>query len=190
MSTHSKKVADKFCDSCKWLHQSWQTRKYLFDENPSIDSLKKPHYADFFLRLNFILQEYWIQQLAKLHDPAVQYGHKNLSIDYMIDCGQWDAQTKAGLSALRAKMTHFETKLREARNKIISHNDLSTILQMTDFGKFNQGDDVEYFNHLYKFASIVSQRVLGKIFLYDDLVKNDVQFFMSAFERGSIVTRR
>jgi AbiU2 len=134
MPPHSKEVVEQFCNLCDWLRQSWQTRKYLFDENPKIENLKAPHYAHFFFRLNVILQEYWIQQVAKLHDPAVQLGHQNLSINYMVDCGQWDAKTKAELINLRDKMMTFEKKLRGARNKLLSHNDLTTILQAPELG--------------------------------------------------------
>ena len=97
MSAHSKVVIDKFCELCFWLHQSCQTRKSLFDENPDWDNLKQPHYEHFFWRLSVILQEYWLHQLAKLHDPAVQGGNINLSIDYMIDYGQWDPKTDSQL---------------------------------------------------------------------------------------------
>jgi hypothetical protein len=186
MPAHSKKVVDEFCNLCDWVHTSWQMSKHLFDDNPDIESLKAPHYEHFFYRLSTILQEYWIQQLAKLHDPAMQKGHQNLSIHYMIDAGEWDSKTRDDLIVLKNKMQPFETKLRAARNRIISHNDLSTILSATEHGIFNQGDDVEYFSLLHDFASIVKQVVLGDIFLYDDLIVNDVRFFMAAFSKGRI----
>lgn len=137
-----------------------------------------------------ILQEYWIQQLAKLHDPAVQCNNQNLSVDYILEHGQWDTATKSELTDLRNRMVVFEKKLRSARNKIISHNDLSTISQATDLGGFDQGDDDEYFKNLHEFASVVRRTVLNDIFLYDDLVGNDVAFFMAAFNKGRIIRSR
>jgi hypothetical protein len=189
MPLHTREVVEKFCDMCRWVHQSWQTRKFLFDENPDIDELKGPHYAHFFVRLSYMLQEYWIQQLAKLHDPAIQRGHKNLSIDYMIDHGQWDLITKSELIELRDKMMVFESKLRTVRDKIIAHNDLTSILQSNDLGEFDQEEDTLYFQHLEAFASIVQKVSLGELFLYDD-VRNDIDFFMTAFNRGRIIPRR
>jgi hypothetical protein len=190
MAAHSKEVVDEFCNACSWVHQSWQTRRHLFDDNPDLANLKAPHYEHFFARLSLILQEYWIQQLAKLHDPAAQYKHQNLSVDYILEHGQWDTATESELTDLRDRMVVFEKKLRSARNKIISHNDLSTILQATDLGGFNQGDDDEYFENLHNFASVVRRTVLDDIFLYDDLVGNDVAFFMAAFNKGRIVCSR
>jgi hypothetical protein len=84
-------------------------------------------------------------------------------------------------------MIRFETKLRAARNKIISHNDLTTILQAHELGGFDEGEDTEYFSHLVKFASTVRKAMLGELFLYDDLVRNDIDIFMTAFNRGRIV---
>jgi hypothetical protein len=104
----------------------------------------------------------------------------------MIEYGQWDTKTKSQLLELRDKMMVFERKLRKARNKLLSHNDLSTILQTHDLGDFDKDDDTEYFHHLCKFASIVREAILSERFLYDDLVRNDVDIFMACFNRGMI----
>ncbi len=182
MSAHSKVVIDKFCELCFWLHQSCQTRKSLFDENPDWDNLKQPHYEHFFWRLSVILQEYWLHQLAKLHDPAVQGGNINLSIDYMIDYGQWDPKTDSELKELRAKMASLATPIKKARNKLLSHNDLAVILQSEELGKFEPGKEEEYFEFLRQFASLVR----GELFVYDDNVRNDIEVFMACFNRGRI----
>lgn len=83
-------------------------------------------------------------------------------------------------------MMTFERKIRDARNKLIAHNDLSTILQAQDLGGFDRGDDTEYFRNLREFACIVRETVLGERFLPDDLVRNDVAIFMNCFNRGSL----
>ena len=93
MPAHSPEVVHKFCELCDWLMQVWQMRKYLFDENPEVAMLQRPRHAHFFYRLQVVLQENWLHQLAKLHDPAVQgglRGHINLSLPYIIEYGQWD----------------------------------------------------------------------------------------------------
>jgi hypothetical protein len=188
MPRHSAEIIIAFRDLCDKALQSWQLRKLLFDENPDYYQLKAPHYAHFFLRLQIIIQDHWILQIAKLHDPPQSLGKDNLSIDYMIERGQWDASTKNELIALRNKMTSvLATTLKSPRNKLICHNDLETILQKhDDLGKFNRGADAEYVKHLCEFASIVCERVLGEQFFYDDHVSNDVDIFMAAFSRGRV----
>ena len=186
MVAHSKEIVNRFCVLCDWLHQAYQTRKCLFDDNPDWNNLKQPHYEHFFLRLSVILQEYWLHQLAKLHDPAVQGGHINLSIDYMIEYGQWDLTTQAALTRLHNEMTALITPIKDARNKLLSHNDLKTILESNQLGSFEAGKDDDYFRCLQEFASVVSEATVGESFVYDNLVKNDIEIFMACFNRGRI----
>lgn len=188
MSAHSKEVIDKFCELCDWLMQVWQTRKYLFDENPDEPVLKEPRYAHFFYRLQVVLQENWMHQLAKLHDPAVQggaNGHINLSLDYIIEYGQWNPKTKAELTDLRSKLSVLAKPIKDARNKVLSHNDLVVLLASKELGSFDPDEDEAYFHTLCEFASVVRQSALGEPFVYDDLVENDVVVFMQTFLRGA-----
>lgn len=187
MPAHSREVIEKFCGLCDWLLQAWQMRKFLFDENPNESILHDPRYASFFYRIQVVLQEHWLHQLAKLHDPAVQggaTGHINLSLDYIIDYGQWDAQTEAKLKELKSKMSSLVKPIRDARNKVLSHNDLAVLLASKDLGAFDPGEDERYFTGLREFASLVTESALGEPFIYDDLVENDVSSFMHTFLRG------
>ncbi|MBS1209263.1 MAG: hypothetical protein H6R19_1661 [Proteobacteria bacterium] len=188
MPAHSKEVINTFCELCDWLLQIWQTRKYLFDENPNEAALKTPRHAHFFYRLQVVLQEAWLHQLAKLHDPAVQggsNGHINLSLNYIIEYGQWDHVTKTTLTDLLAEMSTLAKPIKDARNKVLSHNDLAVLLNATELGSFDAGADEIYFRKLHKFASLVSQTVLGEPFVFDDLVQNDVDAFMKTFLLGT-----
>ncbi len=188
MSANSREVIEKFCGLCDWLLQIWQMRKFLFDENPFESVLREPRYAHFFYRIQVVLQEHWLHQLAKLHDPAVQggaTGHTNLSLDYIIEYGQWDTQTETKLKDLKSKMSCLAKRVRDARNKVLSHNDLVVLLTSKELGAFDPGEDEQYFIRLREFASLVTESVLGEPFVYDDLVENDVSSFMHAFLRGA-----
>lgn len=185
MPAHSPVIARKFCELCDWLMQIYETRKFLFDENPEVGRLRVPRHAHFFYRLQEVLQENWLQQLAKLHDPAAQGGAKgstNLSIPYMIEYGQWEPAVKARLEALDARMTTLANPpVRDARHKVLSHNDLAVLLAGSELGNFDPGTDIHYFAALSEFASVVSETILNEPFVRDDLVKNDVAVFMHDF---------
>ena len=186
-SAHSPAIAKKFCKLCDWLMQIYEMRKFLFDENSDVSKLQTPRHAHFFYRLQEVLQENWLHQLAKLHDPAVQggaKGHINLSVPYMIEYGDWDLQVRTKLIDLQSKMTTLANPIRDARNKVLSHNDLAVLLADAQLGGFDPGADDLYFEALKEFASVVSETVLGEPFLRDDLVKNDVSVFMHQFIRG------
>ena len=187
MSAHSKQVIDEFCVLCERLLNTWQMRKYLFDENPNETVLKEPYLQHFFYRIQRILQESWLHQLAKLHDPAVQGGqnsHINLSIDYIIDYGNWEPSIKIQLTEWRNKMAALAKPTRDVRNKILAHNDLVVLLESKELGGFDKGEDEIYFSHLCKFASLVRETVVGEPFRYDELVSNDVDAFMNCYLRG------
>lgn len=186
MSQHSQEVVRQFEQQCIWAHQSWQTRKYLFDNNSRLSVFQQSHYGHFFFRLSVILQEYWMQQVAKLHDPAGRPGQHNLSVDYMIGCGDWDDGTKARLIELRDKMLPFAANMKTPRNKLLAHNDVATILSAAELGAFDEDADVEYFKSLKELVEIVVSAVLGEHFDYDTAVSTDVDLFVAAFDRGRI----
>jgi hypothetical protein len=66
--------------------------------------------------------------MAKLHDPAVMSGRVNLSLAYILDYGGWDVATAGRLRALRNQLDDLDRQIRPARNRILSHNDLVTLL--------------------------------------------------------------
>jgi len=186
MPQHSKEVVRRFEQQCIWVHQSWQTRKCLFDDKSNLPTFQQPHYEHFFYRFSIILQEYWMQQVAKLHDRARSFGQDNLTVDYMIECGCWENETKTRLSDLREKIRPFAEKMRTPRNKLLAHNDLATILSAAKLGAFDEGEDIEYFEHLKALAEIVVNTVLDEHFHYDTAVLADIALFVDAFDRGRI----
>ncbi len=181
-----REVVEQFEQQCIWAHQSWQTRVCLFDTIPNLAMFQQPHYEHFFHRLSIILQEYWMQQVAKLHDPSGSSGQHNLSVDYILERGDWSADTKALLTELRDKMLPFAAKMKTPRNKLLAHNDVSAILSATELGAFDQGEDVEYFKNLRTFTETVVTTALGQHFFYDNKIPADIDLFAQAFDRGRI----
>lgn len=179
-----RKIVEDFCSHCDWAYQCWMMRRHLYDENPDEKLLRHPHHSFFFTRLEKILQEYWIQEVAKLHDPARQHGFDNLSVEYVFKNGQWNNQQKNKLKKLKDQMDTFASTFRDVRNKLLSHKDKDTINSGITLGGFNAGEDVAYFQALEEFASEVHNRVVGHPYLFDDLTKNDVEIFMSTFSKG------
>src|SRR5271154_1203190 len=127
MTAHSEIVVDKFCERCQWAYESWSTRRVLFDDKPRSAKLRISKSGKALYRISEIMQDYWILQVSKLHDPASQQGQINLGIDYMIRFGGWDITTKSKLESLQTQLNELAAKIRPARNKILSHNDLEAI---------------------------------------------------------------
>ncbi|HEY0307832.1 MAG TPA: hypothetical protein VGB94_06715 [Acidobacteriaceae bacterium] len=180
-------IVEEFCKLCDWTHEVWLHHRELFDNNPRAEELNKASFTGAeFRRLAIISQEYSILQIAKLHDPAVSFGNITLTIDYMVTYGGWSKTVLDRLRGLQEKLDTFAKPLREARHKILSHNDLAAIVAGNTLGAFPNGEDVKYFETLKEFVNVVHDEVLeGTCLLFDTLVKNDVVAFLAAIKTST-----
>lgn len=184
MDPISKDVALKFCKLCDWVYQTWVTHKFLFDENkaPEKNIGKLPYFAN---RLSIITQEYCIQQIANLHDPAIQGNSLNLTVDYMVRFGEWGGRADA-IKKIHDNLLGFWEHLKPARNKALAHNDLETLMADAALGSFPEGADEEYFAELQSLVNEVHEKWVDGPFPFNDLAKADVQEFLDLLESSSV----
>jgi hypothetical protein len=83
---------------------------------------------------------------------------------------------------LAKELGDFAKQLLSARNKILSHNDLATIVAGARLGEFANGADEEYFKALQEFVNTVHDEVIGGPWPFNDLVKNDVEAFLATIK--------
>jgi len=82
VSALSRQVLDEFCGICAWAHEAWETHRASFDDNPDAEAIRNVGANDAYLgRLSIITQEYSLQQIAKLHDPAIQQNGVNQTLE-------------------------------------------------------------------------------------------------------------
>jgi hypothetical protein len=129
-------------------------------------------------RLYSISQEYTLLQIIKLHDKADMHGNHTLGIDYVLKYGNWSDSARLDLKKLAKQLNDFAEQLKGVRNKILSHNDLDTILAGATLGGFAKGDDVKYFETLQEFVNIVRDQVVGGPCPFSTNVKNDIAYFL------------
>ena len=172
----------EFCELCNRAHEYWLNHIELFDNNPRNTELMKSFAGEELRRLSIISQEYGLLQLVKLHDRAVMNGNITLGIDYMLTYGGWSDSVRPRLEALAKELGDFAKQLLSARNKILSHNDLATIVAGATLGAFVNGADRKYFEALQEFVNTVHDEVIGGPWPFDDLVKNDVAAFLATIK--------
>lgn len=184
MSMLPKAVVEKFCGICDWTRQVWLIQRALFEENPRAEVLKGSQCVYLLERLNLITQEYALQQLAKLHDPAEQGRGKaiktNLSLAYVAGHKGWDVTTTARLADIKKSLDDLAAPILVARHKILSPNDFDTHLNDRALGAFPVDNDERYFVLLREFVDLVHDKVIGGPFPFDDLLLNDVDCFVAA----------
>jgi hypothetical protein len=110
-------------------------------------------------------------QIAKLHDPAIMQGRITLGVEYMVKFGGWDETTDIKLQELKTKLDDLAHKIRPARHKTLSHNDLETILSEAVLGAFPDGEDDKYFENLQEFSDIIRRNVIGESLAFSEMSK-------------------
>ncbi len=133
-------------------------------------------------RLSVISQEYLLQQIAKLHDPARQNGQDNLGIDYVFRHGGWDKDVSVKLQALKVRLDGFAKRVRPARDKMLSHIDLKAALSGSTMGDFPKDEDVEYFKDLQEFVDVVHDAVVGGPSPFSDDARRDATALLSCLK--------
>jgi hypothetical protein len=184
MPANFNAVILEFCRVCHWAYEAWRTNRVLFDESPRADKLYHSASGPALERICNITQEYFLLQIAKLHDPASQkigkVIHYNLGIDYIIKFGGWDLVTEAKLQSLQKQLDALHQKILPARNKILSHNDLPTILAHAVEGKFPSEADTAYFKTLEEFVNLVCEKSTGENFNFISAVDMEIDSLASA----------
>ena len=170
----NKEIVEEFCDLCDRSCEAWITHKTLFDDNPKVEKLVEDF--PFFSRLSIITQEYSLQQFIKLHDPAIQMKNKNLSFNFIIKYGDWSEEIFNKLNNLFDTMEDAIGKsIKGARNNVLSHNDLDTIINKLTHGQFPLGADIEYINLMHEFVNIVHNQYIGGEYIFRDLAKREAE---------------
>ncbi|MCC6502407.1 MAG: hypothetical protein IT362_04635 [Deltaproteobacteria bacterium] len=173
MSALGRTITLEFCKLCGWAHNVWVIHR-TFEDNLDAEVVKRLKCPYVVSDLSIITLEYCLLQIAKLHDNAVQNGNKNLTISYVLEFGGWDEKTRSELCMLASKLEKLRQKIKPARNKILSHNDLETILNDTLHGKFCKDADIEYFNTLQEFVNVIHDKEFGGPYpLENSMAKND-----------------
>lgn len=178
-----KKAAKKFCELCNWAYEAWVTHKCLFDDNsaPANNIGRSPWFAE---RLSTITQEYALLQIAKLHDPSRLGKWNNASINFMIEYGAWGEQ-RPDVEKIASRLAELYEKILPARNKLLSHNDLETIIGDTPLGSFSEGNDEGYFDALQELVNAVHDRWFDGPNPFNDLAKADANEFLSLLAPAS-----
>ena len=158
----------EFCHLCLWVRRVWRSRRLVFDDNPQAVDCKYSSAPYFLNMMATVFQEYSLQRIVMLHDPAEQAGKANLTIAYIVARGQWDTGVRKQLEDLKVKLDAFAGNLRQVRNKLLSHSDLNTVTGgKGNLGAFDEGADTDYFRSLQEFVNIIHDKMVGGIFPLD-----------------------
>jgi hypothetical protein len=181
----AKKFVEKFCSHVHWMVSVRYIYKVLFeDTQPSCQTLMERTASSFFADLNRILQEYLLLETAVITDPAVTRNYANFTVDHLVENICWpndkaildnmtslpteDKNILKELKLLQAVAADFRTHIEPARNKLLAHLDMKTVLSETSLGSFDEGKDRDFFDALQKLCNIAHEACFGTI--YGDMI--------------------
>ena len=156
--------AQAFCDLCQWVYECWLTHSHLLERLPErleeernlpVGEVVDTPIGRCLGRLNEISQQYSLLQIAKLHDRARQNGNENLSIDFFVKQEFWSEEEVAIIAGIASELDSLYKKLKDARNKILTHNDRSVFSSAVPLGSFAEGEDENYFDALGRLCSMI-----------------------------------
>ena len=104
-------------------------------------------------------------------------------VRYIIPIGKW-GERKEEIEGIAARLSGLKERIIPARNKILSHNDLPTILENRPLDGFPQGDDEDYFEALQELVNVVHDRWHGGPYPFNNLAEADVHEFLLLLEAG------
>lgn len=70
-------------------------------------------------------------------------------------------------------------RLKFARNKALTHNDLETLMADVALGSFSEGRDKEYIDPLQTMVNKVHEKWVGGPYPFSDLAKADIEEFFN-----------
>lgn len=154
------KCLDLLISEFLWLRVQRNKFGILFENENNRNEIYNSA-SQFFYEFNVMLIYDMNLIISKLTDP---YDEKkqNLSLAYFLESNH--IENKEEMNILYFEILNFRGKIIKARNKIISHNDLKTLLTQETYAQFEPGEDIKCIENIQKYLNIVSKELKGEIF--------------------------
>lgn len=182
MDEISDEALEEFRKICHWTFEVWETHKTIFENSDFEKAIRETPAAYTMWMFSVISHEYSLLQIAKLHDPVTTGKSRNLSLNYIIEHGNWDSETNKKLCEILGKMNGFYNKIKPARDKVISHADYDSTMNIQIHGKFSAGEDDRYFECLEDFLKTIGMARLNCDFSFLHFSESEARRFMKTFK--------
>ena len=155
----------RFCEQVLWLKQVHDIVCELFDDE-SAQSLMERTAHVFFQDLSNIVIHYFLLEVMKVTDPATGVGGKreNLTVANLIETVEWPPDCLQDLERLNATVQSFRGYVKPARDRILAHNDKTTVKSGEVLGAFPKGGDKELLAVLEQICDLMHRAAFGEIF--------------------------
>ncbi len=138
-----------------------KTFKVLYHDPDTVQLLKETAEDFFGGQLNNALHKFIILEIYKIVGPAMTVGKKNISTQQITEwvCQNQNMDTCKEIRTLNQKLVEFGKKQKDARNKIIAHLDLNTLLNDDILGGFEEEELDNFLKNLEEYFNKVGSLV-------------------------------
>ena len=183
MNKHQE-IVKAFCQECMWAWVVYEQYLKLYEQGEVRLNLLDKIASSFFSDLNTIMKGYLLIQICKLTDPAYTLGKPNLTTNYLVEHLPWPPAVKDELLKTSLKLDSFRKYLVDARNKILSHNDLTTTVEGHAHGAFPAGEEKEFWDNLQNFINTAHGYYFGGIFPINAFTQYDADDLIAALNKS------
>jgi hypothetical protein len=158
-----------FANACIYARSIFMHYNAIYEEIPIDGHPLKETAPYFFGDLNWMLREHLILQVCKLTDGKTDArGNENLTAEFLVANSDLssDDHGAAELQARAEKIRQFRSKLKPARDKIISHSDRKTILDGRALGGADMSAWKGFWLDLQVFVNLLWKRYFGDGSMY------------------------
>ncbi len=116
-----------------------------------------------FSDIYWALREHLILQVCRITDPPQSMGRDNATILFILENGDFaqNPEVLAKLDASSAKIHAFRGKIRDARNRFISHLDREALSAGENLGAASDSDWVEFWQAVQDFLDTAHRHFVG-----------------------------
>ncbi|MCP4614376.1 MAG: hypothetical protein GY845_37310 [Planctomycetes bacterium] len=132
------------------IHRQYCVLTKFFEENPYM--LGKA--SGFFKNMSDSMRLELLLEFAKVTDPAKSLGNDNLSVNHILENIQWPDTVKSKLSDYQQEIQSFRSYIKDARDKILSHIDVQTLLNKTVYAQFPLEEGERFIQNLKAFSTL------------------------------------
>ena len=117
--------------------------------------------------LDLVIRDFFLESAKILENSITRVRgetKQNLTVKHFVQRDNWTHEQKRKLSAYDKKLNNFYRRIKDARDKIISHNDLHTYEDANSegLGAFPAGLDDEFVNTLEEFYNYLHEISFGE----------------------------
>lgn len=160
--TSPQTVLNEFYNLCVEARFDFDLYRSLFETDVRETEFCVNYAPYFFNDINRIVTRTLVLQLCKITDPAGSGSKMNLTTNYILDKLPWPPNVKADLTLFNNLLMNFRAKIEQARSKRIAHTDLHSQIERLDaMGKFNKGEDSQFFQDLQSFFDVAYRHVFS-----------------------------